>query len=57
MAGREDIDVPVRNTVLLAGKMPDATRRIFARAGHGLPLQRPFAVARAVNDFLATGKN
>jgi Predicted hydrolases or acyltransferases (alpha/beta hydrolase superfamily) len=57
MAGREDIDVPVRNTVLLAGKIPDATRRIFAGAGHGLPLQRPFAVARAVNGFLATGKN
>jgi pimeloyl-ACP methyl ester carboxylesterase len=52
MAGCQDLDVPVSNTVFLARKIPDTTRRIFADAGHGLPLQRPFAVARAVNRFL-----
>ena len=53
MAGREDIDVPIRNTVFLARRIPGATRRIFAGAGHGLPLRRPLAVAREVNAFLS----
>jgi pimeloyl-ACP methyl ester carboxylesterase len=52
MAGRQDLDVPVSNTVFLAREIPHATRRIFMDAGHGLPLQRPSAVARAVNRFL-----
>jgi pimeloyl-ACP methyl ester carboxylesterase len=52
MAGRKDIDVPVQNARLLAGRIPGATLRLFAHTGHGLPLQRPVAVATLVDRFL-----
>jgi pimeloyl-ACP methyl ester carboxylesterase len=52
MAGLKDIDVPVRNARLLAARIPDPTLRLFAHTGHGLPLQRPIAVANAVDRFL-----
>ena len=52
MAGLKDIDVPVQNARLLAGRIPGATLRLFAHTGHGLPLQRPIAVASAVDRFL-----
>jgi pimeloyl-ACP methyl ester carboxylesterase len=55
MAGRKDIDVPVQNARLLAARIPGATLRLFAHTGHGLPLQRPIAVARAVDRFLRVG--
>jgi pimeloyl-ACP methyl ester carboxylesterase len=55
MAGLEDIDVPVRNARLLAARIPDATLRLFPQTGHGLPLQRPIAVANAVDRFLHAG--
>jgi pimeloyl-ACP methyl ester carboxylesterase len=55
MAGRKDIDVPVQNARLLAARIPGATLRLFAHTGHGLPLQRPIAVARAVDRFLRAG--
>jgi pimeloyl-ACP methyl ester carboxylesterase len=52
MAGFKDIDVPVQNARLLARKISGATLRLFAHTGHGLPLQRPIAVASAVDRFL-----
>jgi pimeloyl-ACP methyl ester carboxylesterase len=52
LAGLKDIDVPVQNARLLAGRIPGATLRLFAHTGHGLPLQRPIAVATAVDRFL-----
>ncbi len=55
MAGLEDIDVPVQNARLLAARIPDATLRLFPHTGHGLPLQRPVAVAHAVDRFLHAG--
>ena len=55
MAGLEDIDVPVENARLLATSIPDATLRVFAHTGHGLPLQRPVVVASAITGFLSGG--
>ncbi len=52
MAGLKDIDVPVQNARLLSGRIPGATLRLFAHTGHGLPLQRPIAVASVVDRFL-----
>ena len=52
LTGTEDVIIPAKNTVLLAGRIPGARCVQIPGAGHGLQYQCPEGLARAIISFL-----
>jgi poly(3-hydroxyoctanoate) depolymerase len=55
VAGDKDPSVPLRNSRLLASRIPDARLHVVAGAGHLFLLDEPENAAPAIIDFLADG--
>lgn len=52
MVGREDLMVPMPNSVLLARRIPNADLLVFANAGHGFITEKTAACVKAICRFL-----
>lgn len=50
--GEDDIMVPIKNSHLLAERLPNATLKLYSDAGHGFLFQYPVEFAAEVNAFL-----
>ena len=53
LCGEEDRLTPLHFSQYLADHIPTAELKTFPGAGHMVMLEKPLAVARALNDFLA----
>ena len=55
ITGEADLITPAANSRLIATRIPNATLRIVAGAGHSFLFQQPEVVARDVLRFLDSG--
>ena len=53
MVGREDLMVPMPNSVLLARQIPNADLLVIANAGHGFITEKTAVCVKTILDFLA----